>query len=314
MGMTTKGNVNTSWQLLQIRLNRTVLENFEPNLRFYSMGKKSAWKKGYNTLSRTKVDRKISTPASVLLTEGVTPTATNITTTTISVTANQYGEFATITDILEDSSPIQMIKESAKVLGKDMARVMDSVMQANLETNWTNVIYARSATSRATLGATDLMTPTLLAKANAFLSTKSAPTMGDAYVAVMHPNVIYDLQTGASAWAFLDLKKYTDANAKDIMNWEIGMLYNVRVVKSAWVQSFTSTVTVYPTYVMWEGAYGVADLQALRTYITPRSASDSDPLAQRQKVGCKVAFNSIILQQDAMTRVESASTLAYTFS
>jgi hypothetical protein len=37
----------------------------------------------------------------------------------------------------------------------------------------------------------------------------------------MHPNVIYDLQTGSSAGAFLDLKKYTSENAKDIMKGEI---------------------------------------------------------------------------------------------
>jgi hypothetical protein len=36
-------------------------------------------------------------------------------------------------------------------------------------------------------------------------------------------------------------------------------------------------------------------------------------LAQRRKVGCKVAFWTIILQQDALVRIETASSLAYTW-
>ena len=277
------------------------------------MGQKPVWKSGYNTLAWTKVDRKISTPASTLLTESVTPTETSIRTTTISLTANQYGQYATLSDLLEDVSPIPLARESLKVIGQDMARVVDSVIQANLETNGTNVIYWGAAASRAALGAADLMTPNLLAKANAYLSTQSAPMIGDGYVAVMHPNVIYDLQTGSTAGAFLDLKKYTENNSKYIMKWEIGMLYGVKVVRSWWIQSFSSTVTVYPTYIMGMGAYWVADLQTLRSYMTPRTASDSDPLQQRQKVWCKVAFNSIILQQEALIRIETASTLSYEF-
>ncbi len=34
---TTTASVNASGQLLQTWLDRTVLENFEPNLRFYDM-------------------------------------------------------------------------------------------------------------------------------------------------------------------------------------------------------------------------------------------------------------------------------------
>lgn len=310
----TTANINNSWQLLQERLDRTVLKNFEPNLRFYSMGEKPIWKDGYRTMSWTRVDRKISTPASLLLGEWVTPVETPITTSTISLTANQYGQYATLTDILEDVSPIPIARKALEVLSQDMARVIDSVIQANLEANGTNVIYWGTALNRPALTSWDLMTPNLLAKSNAFLSTKSAPTYWDSYVGVMHPNVIYDLHTGSTVWAFLDLKKYTSENAKDIMKGEIWMLYWVRVVKSAHIQTFTSNVVVYPTYVMWKGAYGVADLQKVRTYMTAWVSSDSDPLAQRRKVGTKVAFNSIILQQDALIRIETASALSYSFA
>ena len=75
-----------------------------------------------------------------------------------------------------------------------MARIIDGVIQDSLATNGTNVIYPNATYSaRSDITATDYLTPALMAKANAFLSTKAAPTFGNSYVAVMHPNVIYDI-------------------------------------------------------------------------------------------------------------------------
>ena len=310
--ITSRSNINASGQLLQTWLDRTVLENFEPNLRFYDMWEKPARPAGYNTLAWTRCNKLTVTPTTATLTEGVTPDDTAITFTTISLTANQYGMYAIITDILEDVSPVPMVSNALKVIGENMARIIDQVIQGVLATG-TNVIYAGDATTRASIDASDLMTATTLAKANAFLSTKAAPVYGDGYIAVMHPNVIFDLQTGTATWAFMDLSKYTESGRAQLVKGEIGKIFNVRVVSSAFIQTFASTVTVYPTYVMWKGAYGVADLQGLRSYMVGDGASKSDPLAQRRYVWAKVAFNAIILQPDALVRIESASSLSYSW-
>lgn len=309
---TTTANVNLSWQLLQTWLDRTVLENFEPNLRFYDMWEKPARPAGYNTLAWTRCNKLTVTPTNATLTEWVTPDDVAINFTTISLTANQYGMYAIISDILEDVSPVPMVANAAKVIWANMARIIDEVIQGVLALG-TNVIYAGAATTRATIAATDLLTTTDLAKANAFLSTKAAPVFGDGYIAVMHPNVLFDLQTGTATGAFLDLSKYTESGRALIVNGEVGKIFNVRVVTSSYIQTFSSTVTVYPTYVMWKGAYWVADLQGLRSYMVGDGASKSDPLAQRRYVWAKVAFNAIILQQDALVRIESASSLSYTW-
>lgn len=309
---TTRATVNLSWQLLQTWLDRTVLENFEPNLRFYDMWEKPARPAGYNTLAWTRCNKLTVTPTNATLTEWVTPDDVAINFTTISLTANQYGMYAIISDILEDVSPVPMVANAAKVIWANMARIIDEVIQWVLALG-TNVIYAGSATTRATIAATDLLTTTDLAKANAFLSTKAAPVFGDGYIAVMHPNVLFDLQTWTATGAFLDLSKYTESGRAMIVNGEVGKIFNVRVVTSSYIQTFASTVTVYPTYVMWKGAYWVADLQGLRSYMVGDGASKSDPLAQRRYVWAKVAFNAIILQQDALVRIESASSLSYTW-
>ena len=57
-------------------------------------------------------------------------------------------------------------------LAHNASRIIDEVVQTELSTNGTNVIYAGSATSRATIAGTDVMTTTAINKARAFLSTK----------------------------------------------------------------------------------------------------------------------------------------------
>lgn len=310
MSNTTRANINNSGQLLQIYLNKHVLANFEPLLRFHQLGEKPVWQDGFNTLAWTRVDKLTVSAATALLTESTTPTETNLTMTTITMTPNQYGLYVTLSDLLIDVSPIQIIANATKVVGENLARIVDSVIQATLLSTVTNVIYGGDAANRAAIDSSDTITAANLAKANAFLSTKAAPTFDDSYVAVMHPNCIYDLQMQSGTGTFIDLVKYTSAVTRAFMG-EIGMLFGVRVIKSSYVQTVASTVTVYPTYVMGKGAYGVAELQAMKSYITPRAPSDSDPLAQRVKVGSKVAFNSIVLQQDAIVRIETASSLSY---
>lgn len=70
-------------------------------------------------------------------------------------------------------------------------------------------------------------------------------------------------------------------------------------------------VTVYPGWVVGKGALGTSTLDgmALRTYLTPNGASDSDPIAQRRKIGAKVMRGSFILDNDFFHRLETSSAL-----
>lgn len=192
--MQTRGNINGTGNALQTWLNRKVLENFEPNLRFFQAGKKPVWQRGYETLAWTKVRRLEYTPADVLLTEGVTPPAKDFVLDTISVQPKQYGMYVTITDMLMKVIPFNLMKEAAKVIGDNMARVVDQIIQDNLATNGTNVLFAGAAINRVSITATDTLAGRDLARANTFLSTKAAPTYDGSYMAIMHPNVAYDLQ------------------------------------------------------------------------------------------------------------------------
>jgi N4-gp56 family major capsid protein len=79
-------------------------------------------------------------------------------------------------------------------LAHNASRIIDEVVQTELSTNGTNVIYGGTATTRATITASDTMTTTEINKARAFLSTKGAKPFAGGYVGIMHPNVSFDMR------------------------------------------------------------------------------------------------------------------------
>lgn len=292
--------------VLQTWLYETTLENFEPNLQFYKMGTKPMYQDGYNTVSWAKFSQLTVTAATATLTDGATPSDTAFNASVITTTPVQYGIVVNLSDITIKNNKIGFIEGAARGVGANMARIIDNVIQTEVM-GGTNVIYSGNATSRATVGTDDVFSVTDLNKASTELEAKDAPKIDGYYVAIAHPYAIYDLRAATGAGSWLDSNKYV--TPEKIFKGEIGALNGVRVVMSSNVQTFASTTTVYPTLVMGAGAYGVSECQGLQTYITPRVASDSDPLAQRQKVGAKIAFSAKRLQEDAMVRIESGYSL-----
>lgn len=308
-------NIQAVWttDLFHKYLEKKFLENLEPNLVFWKFGKWPVSQKGYSAVQWARMSKSTATPTQASITEGTTPSFTDLTISTISVSCEQYGQLAKITDILEDTTLLNVVGQAMVELAHNASRIMDAVVQKNLYTNGTNVIYAGTATSRATITASDTMTTTLINKARAFLSTKGAKPFAGGYIGIMHPDVSFDMREQVWGNAWVEVKKYTDL-VKDIVAGEIWTLMGVRIVESSFVETFTSTVTVFPTYVFWEGAYGTSQLQAYETTFISRNAKDSyNPLGLFSIVGWKMAIASIVLQQDALVRIESASTLSYTW-
>lgn len=71
-------------------------------------------------------------------------------------------------------------------------------------------------------------------------------------------------------------------------------------------------ISVYPGFVVGKGAFGTCTLNgmSLQTFTTPKGSSDSDPLAQRRKVGAKYMRKSFILDNDFIERFETSSGIA----
>lgn len=68
-----------------------------------------------------------------------------------------------------------------------------------------------------------------------------------------------------------------------------------------------SGVTVHFSWVMGKEAFAVPELMSLQTFVTPKTASDSDPLVQRRKAGWKVMFKAVVCNEAFLARIETAS-------
>ena len=319
---TTTGNINSVGQVLQILLQKKVLENFEPNLYFYQYGEQPIWTDGYHTLAWTRVNRLTNLYSNSILQEWVTPVATDTNNNTISITPTQYGLYVVISDMLLKQAPFDIVSRNALEVSHNLSRIIDESIQNTL---WTtapaaNVWYVNATVLKVTGGARnsivagDKLTAAMLAEADSGLQVKAAPQLGGYYIGMFHTNVVYDLRTETTTGAFIDVNKYK--RPEEILKGEVGTLWGIRVVSSPFIRRTTNTgsVVVYPNYFIGAGAYGVGMLQAPATHVTPNTATDSDPLAQRIKIGAKVAFGTLILQPDSLLIIESTSSVAFNSS
>lgn len=305
MSAVTRNDMNAN--VLQTWLTRKTLEVFEPNLYFYKLGETPMVESGYNTLSWAKFDQIASSSVTVGTTsnDGVTPTETAFNATVVTTTPVQYRAVVSLSDMVVELNVIGFLEGAARAVGDAMARKIDAVIQTEIMAG-SNVYYASSTQTRVSLAATDILTAALINKACAKLESLDAPKVNGMYVVVIHPYQLYDLRASTSTGGWLDVSKY--ANPEQIYKGEIGALFGVRIVVSSHVQTFASSTTVYPALVLGKGAYGVGTFQSMKVYATPAVASDSDPLAQRRKVGSKVAFAAKRLQENAMVRIETGAT------
>lgn len=301
----TRSELNSG--VLQTWLKREVLENFEPNLYFYKGGEQPTVEAGYNTIGWAKFSQiaESSVTEGSDSTDGVTPASIDFDATVITTTPKQYRVVISLSDMLIDLNVINFLQGAAREVGAAMARRIDKEVQTVIMAG-TRVIYGGTVSARTALDTTDVLTAAKLNQANALLESRYAPKVDGYYVGYAHPFQIYDLRSENGTGNWLEVNKY--ATPDKIFKGEIGMLSNIRIVMAPFIQKFSSTVDVYPCLVVGKGAYGVGTFQSLQTYLTPAVASDSDPLAQRRKVGAKVAFGAIILQNDAMIRIETGCT------
>lgn len=137
------------------------------------------------------------------LTETVDPDAVALATPTYTtITLAEYGNAVLVTRALELFSLADVDPAVANIIAYNMADSIDTLAQTTLASG-ANVLYAGSATSRATLTSSDVFTSAMARKATAKLRTnKAIPRKGSLYWAGIHPEVAHDLraETGVGSW------------------------------------------------------------------------------------------------------------------
>jgi N4-gp56 family major capsid protein len=259
--------------------------------------------------------------ATTALSEGVTPAGSQLSVTDITASVAQYGDYITITDVIDYESKDPVLVEAAEILGDQMGDTFDQLTRDVLAAG-TVVTYVGQS-SRGAITASDLITATEVRKAartlknakarritrmiNASTGVATEPVAAS-FIGFCHSNTTYDLQD-ETGW--VPVEKY--ASTIKVIEGEVGKIGEVRFIESTNCKVFSAAgsggIDVYATIILGMDAYGITRIsgEAVRNIIKPLgSAGTADALDQRATSGWKATFVAKILNDAFMVRLEHA--------
>jgi N4-gp56 family major capsid protein len=242
------------------------------------------------------------TPTTSVLTEGTAPSDTALAATAITATIDQLGAYITLTDLAQLTVKHPVVQKATELLGTQAARSYDRVINA-VTVAGTSVVYQGTNAARTDIGAGEVLSFTEIRKAVALLRNNGAQPFDDGnFVLVVDPSVEADLMGDTT---FLNTV-YRQSGKNEMYKGEIATFAGVRIVRSNNIPTIASTTTVHASYLFGKDAYAVTDLQSLEMY-KEGPGSVSDPLHQKMTMGWKMGFKAVILNNNFMVRIESAS-------
>lgn len=241
------------------------------------------------------------------LTEGQAPNKRALTFTTVTVSAQQYGDLVAITDLLKVKSPVDAVALAGDRLARQSKESLDQIARDAIALGGT-AFYTGAQTTRAGLGAGNLVTAAELRKLNIKMKKAKIPAFSDGFYRLMiHPNVEFDIRNDTSTGSFIDVNKY--ASPDTILRGEVGRMEGFRISTVINGPTFASTVTVYAGIAFGDlKGWGTGSLQTLRSYHVEAGGDHVDPLAQEELIGWKVSWGVAVLNNLYYFRFESAAT------
>lgn len=302
--VTTSSNAN----LLEQYWNEVFVNELREAMVFYDLGLKSNVPDNSGTVEHWLTIADLSADP-IARTEGTDPTEYSLSSGDMTATVKQYGDFVKFSDVFRDTSINGTMKMIMERLGRHAAKTMDIVIRDAVLSASTVVKYGGTAVARnsiATDGSFDFTVATLR-KAKNFLSKANAmPLRGNEFVAIAHPDVIYDLE-GDTNWVNAHL--YTEKGINGIYDGEAGKLYGTRFIENTNAllmdASGSASTDVYQTYIIGNEAIGVGEFRGVQTIVDQESMAS--PLRLYGTAGWKTQFACRQLQASAMVRYETGA-------
>lgn len=261
------------------------------------------------------------TANTVALSEGVTPSGTALSVTDISATVAQYGDFVTLTDVLQFSTLDPILTETSDLLGQQAGNSLDQICRDVMVAGST-AQYASSATDTNTVTSSMTLTRAEVREAVRTLQGNDAakitrmvnPSTGfntspvnAAYVGIISHNTLFDLKDENG---FIPVEEY--GSQANVMEGEVGAMDDVRFVMTTNASTTTgSLTTVHRTLIIAQNYYGISRIsgEAMRNIVKGLgSAGTADPLDQRSTSGWKATFVAKRLNENFCVRIEHGVT------
>jgi len=288
----------------------TEIRTLEPNLEFARLGVQKDVPKGFHQLAFPQTNQIATTSVSTIV-EGQNPVAVGWNSAAYTVGVTQYGIVVQVTDILVRNSALEVVQNCVRQVRLALMRQLDNAIQTVVNGSANGVLYAGGRTSRAALGASDLLDTLLYMQGIRNISKVNnngvQPFDGGYYVVVMHNSQEFDLMANTSSGGWSDIGRYT--SVEDLKLGKVGEFRGGRVLRSPNVQTFASTVTVYPATILGRESFGWGYFQP----ITPEIVSFADsnnPLNVYTSIGGKFGIGVTRFEDTAssyrIVRLESA--------
>ncbi len=311
-----------------------MLERAQPQLNMAKFAVLTAVPKGKTKVVKWRRYGRLA-PTTTPLTEGVTPSAGNITSTDVTATLDQYGQRVQITDVIMDTHEDPVLNELSGSLGETAGQTAEmiiyNVIKAGTQVQYSNgsarntlntpISATVARKSIRQLKAQDARPLTSMLNATDGVGTLPIPPC---YVCYVHPNVEMDLQNTTNFPAgFVRIQNY--GTFKPLCDAEIGSFENIRFVSSTLYTALANAgsgtlngmlggtnVDVYQSVIVGKESYASVNLAASGSGLTPivvnPKPSDSDPMGQRGHVAFKMYSAAAILNDAWMTRIEHGVT------
>ena len=174
------------------------------------------------------------------ISEGVTPDGRKLTVTTLEATIAQYGDYIELSDILLMTAIDNNMVQATKLLGSQAGETLDTITREVLN-GGTNVQYGVGTKSAryalvggdGTPANNDYLSVLSVQKAARYLKTQKAQKIQDAYVAIAHPDTLFDIMRD-SEW--VAASQY--AGSTQIFEGEVGKIAGVRFVETTEAKIF----------------------------------------------------------------------------
>lgn len=290
---------------MQTYYNRVLLEIFEPELVHLQFGDEKPMP--LNNGLVMNIRKPVPVPTKVTpLNEGNPGESIMLSETEVTMTLEQYGDYARLTDKLDMSHLDINILSRAKNFADAGARSIDAVV-CNEIAKSTNVLYAGGKTERGQLTAADKLTSDLILDAVKILKKNKAQRFGGYYVGIIGPDTWRELWDDAR---FQRVAEYQDKEA--VYTGEIGRIGGVRLVESTEAKVFegagSSGADVASVSILGQHAYAYTSWRGANPRVIAKpagSAGTADPLDQLSTVGWKMdGFGVKLIQPEYCVRIE----------
>jgi len=275
-----------------------LIDNAKPHLVHGQFAQKRPIPKGKG---KTIEFRKYSPlpKATTPLSEGVTPSGRKLEVSNITATVQQYGDYVEISDMLELTAVDNNLVEATELLGDQSGLTLDTLTRDILNAGTNVQYYDDSVSSRHLITSANKMSVAVVKRSERNLKNVNATKFDDSFVAIVHPDVAYDIKSDSN---FIDIVKYQDATR--LFTGEIGKISGVRFVETTEAKIFRGADLSASARTLTVASY----LNKVITLDETLTADDATALAGREIIVDGVHYDVVSATTTTITVKEAPAT------